>query len=97
MTMTATTTAATSALTRDQDYDRTLARARRAVRRMIAAELEVGRLVHEIGIDRVDQTARDLGVRRSVLIGAALQSRGLVRRHRSLEREIGDRARRAVK
>ncbi len=95
MTMTATTAA--SDHSQEQDYDRVLARARRAVRRMIAAELEVGRLVHVIGIERIDETARDLGVRRSLLIGAALQSRGLVRRHRSLEREIGDRARRAAK
>lgn len=79
----------------DRDYDEALTLMRRAAARMISAEIEVGRIVAQVGIDNVDRLARDAGVRRSVLIGAAMQARGLVRRHRSLERAASDRARRA--
>jgi hypothetical protein len=64
---------------------------------MIAAEIEVGRIVADIGVERADELARAVGVRRSVLINAAMQARGLVRRHRRLERAASERARRAMR
>lgn len=76
-------------------YEEAIRRARRAARRMLAAEVEVGRIAAEIGIDRIAEMARDVGVRRSILVAAMLAAQGAVKRHRALEREVADRVREA--
>lgn len=67
-------------------YDDAVAAARRHARDMVVAEHRLGEVVAAAGLPHVDQLARDVGVRRSVLINAALVVRGVLKRHRRLER-----------
>ena len=53
---------------------------------MINAEEELGRVAAALGLDRADRLARDVGIRRSVVVAAAHRALGLVKRHRALER-----------
>ena len=69
---------------------------RRSVTKLLAAELELGHLVSRLGIEHVDALARVVGVRRSVLIAAAMRASGLVRRHRPLERGAAARAKKVA-
>lgn len=67
-----------------------------AAKKMLDAELELGHLVAELGLENADAIARDIGVRKSIVVAAALAARGLVRRHRPLERQMAAKKKRAA-